>query len=317
LYNIYMSVSDFAEIGYFVPEGSKRIDDDENHLLSATWERDGEAPDLEPGVVETLGQDWGAINENSGLVPDSSVAHVYEFNFENEDYRTWMIRNIGQMSLAARNAAYENATSYRGMKIGVTVMALSFDKSRIAFVSQGNHKADENDSTNCGEMNLLNAMTELLRYDHIAAFCIAGPNQHQKTTEHGIASILGPTVMPSKTLFPCFRCDDALEGSDLVTPRTEIVTLPKNLGYYQHQTQGEYHNRQARYVATGEYDEPDIYRFTADPNIWNQNAELYEMLRDRRNLRGSDYDDTIKRIEGRNVQISRAMHIGSVHYNEL
>ena len=281
---------------YFVPEDSKRVDNDDYYTVSPVWD-----PDI-PG-------------HNLGI--DVSSAAVFSLDFEQEDHRFWMLRNLGEMGLSARVARLDNAVSWRGQKVASTFMSYDVDKSQIAFLSLGNTKPDQDLDTNCSEINLLLAVQESIKHASIGAIALAGPNDHQIKQPDGLLkSSIADNIMPSFTLQPCYRCDSALDYAPEIADSTILLSLAKDLNFCQIQTFEQYHKQHGRFALNGTFTDTPVFKFISDPKYWQTTAEFYAILRDKKDLKPSDVNDSAKNIMAKNKLLIKVLHAASIAYVE-
>jgi hypothetical protein len=281
--------------GYIVPEDSLKVDLSEDEF----------------DVISTYAHD------TEGLEVSFKSAEVFTFDYEADDYRYWLIRNFGRLALAARQASKEDATSWRGMKIGASIMAIDIDRSRIAFLASGNHKPEENSHTNCAEMNLLLYSDEILKSNYVPLICVAGPDNNrvfnQETRQ--FESAIGRTALPSSTLFPCQRCHEVMQKEPAINNQTIIATLSKYIDRIQFQTFKEYSKRFRAFNENGDFQDPKVYKFDALDQYWQQNADIYLILRNRQGLLGSDYNDLPERVKARDLLVKKLLHTVSGNFN--
>ena len=251
------------------------------------------------------------IRQEEDTMPSDAVdfPDVFTFDYEHEDYRRYILLNMGRIALKTREAATK-ARSWRGFTVGVTAVAVDLDGLRLGFFTGGNVKDEEENPTNCGETNTLLPIVEHFKMERIAAFFIAATNDADK--------IKGVNVVPSRTLHPCKHCGKSLKNSDVVDNETLLYTFGKNINIAQALTVKQYDNLYKKFRKTGninDYKEPDAYRLRLDDDEGEYLAESYSRSVRRLKIGGGEFHGDKGRIKKRNQEMADTITRESIFYN--
>ncbi len=245
------------------------------------------------------------IQDKEGLVQPE----IYTFDFENEDYRRFILFNLGRLAVRTREAAAERAKSYRGFTLGVTAVAIDMEASRLGIFTEGNVKNDKNDPTNCGELNTEIPIVEFYRMERIAAFFIAATSNVEKIKE--------VNQVPARTLHPCKNCGIALKRSREVDNETLLLSFGKVIDIAQFMTVKEYNALYATFRKTGnvkDYKDPQAYKLRTDDDEGAFLAESYSRSVRRQSIGGGEFHGDKKRVQKRNQELADTITRESIHF---
>jgi hypothetical protein len=216
---------------------------------------------------------------------DSVTAEIYDFDFQAQDVLSNMIGLTPVLVEKARQAALNQAVSYRGFWVGAAAYAYdtSPESPRIGIYTAGNFKAALGEAydpacdvkdipKNCAEMNIL-LTAEEDGFTRVGLLAVAATTNRKKIAE--------VTDVASRTLHPCRECGDVLQGSSLIDRRTVILTIGSGEDVYQAQTVGDYRTRYKRLHAGGVFE--DAEEFPYRPHDWEiKQAAYHNAARKRR-----------------------------------
>ena len=176
------------------------------------------------------------------------------------------IESVPELVRDARNAARNDAHSYRGFRVGAAAFAYNPRTGEVGKNSSGNVKTGRGKPKHCAEANVLQTVKKS-GLTIVGGLVVAGTTSIQEIQE--------VTGFETRTLHPCTECRDLLCHHPLIKEDTLVLTTGIDVDVYQVHTTKElkalYETEDPSFVEG----RPCEYGFSD----WGEHLAIYDHLR--------------------------------------
>jgi cytidine deaminase len=167
----------------------------------------------------------------------------------------------------ARTTAFDDdrTFSYRGFRVGTTLMAMVDGTKEIGIFSHGNLKKQSHTDKVCAERKALQR-AQKAGFTRAIGLVVAGTSDRE--------AIAAVSMRPTATLLPCEDCRHRFREHPLVTPDTLVISTGLERDIYQVHTVSEL---DAYYA--GDSDMPEAEVIDLNLENWSSRQSTYNVLR--------------------------------------